>query len=56
MDGVNVLELGLSDLRRQVAVVPQETVLFNNTLGEYGWQPWVSEGVVTQYSVQQHVG
>ena len=36
---LSTLPTGLSDLRRQVAVVPQETVLFNHTLGynlQYG--------------------
>ena len=33
MDGVDVRDLDVGDLRRAVAVVPQETPLFNDTIG-----------------------
>jgi ABC-type transport system involved in Fe-S cluster assembly fused permease/ATPase subunit len=33
LDGVSIAELPLADLRRSIAVVPQDPVLFNDTIG-----------------------
>jgi len=33
LDGVPIEELSLAELRRSIAVVPQDTVLFNDTIG-----------------------
>merc|ERR1711920_1069294 len=46
LDGQNVLELGLKDLRRALAMIPQDSVLFQGTL-RYNCDPFVENDDAT---------
>ncbi len=51
IDGVDVCTLGLKNLRKQLAVVPQETILFDGSLAEnitYGCEGAISQAVLTK--------
>lgn len=39
IDGVNTLEIGLTDLRKKISIIPQEPVLFSATL-RYNLDPF----------------
>jgi ATP-binding cassette subfamily B protein len=34
IDGINIQDVTLSSLRRQIAIVPQETILFSGTIAQ----------------------
>ncbi|WAJ69544.1 ABCB family ABC transporter ATP-binding protein/permease [Catenovulum adriaticum] len=58
LDGHNINELTLDSLRRQIAIVPQDTVLFNDTLFEnirYG-QPSALDDAVFEAIKLAHLG
>jgi ATP-binding cassette subfamily B multidrug efflux pump len=47
IDGLNIKERGLEDLRRQIAVVPQQTILFSGT---------VTENILYHYNSEEQKG
>ena len=58
IDGVDVCTLSLKNLRRQLAVVPQETILFDGSLAEnitYGSEGDVSQQALTKAAVAANV-
>jgi subfamily B ATP-binding cassette protein MsbA len=58
IDGVDVCALGLKNLRKQLAVVPQETILFDGSLAEnitYGSEGDVSQERLTKAAEAAHV-
>ncbi len=49
IDGISTFEVALEDLRRQIAIVPQETILFDGTVMEniiYGTSAATREGAI----------
>ena len=58
IDGVDVCTLGLKNLRKQLAVVPQETILFDGSLAEnitYGTEGDISQERLTKAAEAAHV-
>ena len=58
IDGVDVSSLSLRELRRQLAVVPQETILFDGTLAEnitYGCEGEFSQEALLKAAVAANV-
>ncbi len=58
LDGVNINDIVLSDLRRHIAIVGQETLLFDDTLRRniaYGQENTIDEARLTQAAKAAHV-